>query len=146
MSIDITAEVIIGRHCAEVATFAMDPVNDPTWIGGISESRMLTDPPMAKGARVSRVASFLGKRIEHGNEVDEYDPPRLLAMHSVAGPFPMNIRYQFEEAGQGTLTRIRVQGEATGFFKLATPLLARMVKGRVSKDLRALKRIMESGG
>jgi hypothetical protein len=35
------------------------------------------------GTRVARIASFLGKRIEYVNEIDRYEPPRRLAMHSV---------------------------------------------------------------
>jgi hypothetical protein len=35
------------------------------------------------GTRVARIASFLGKRIEYVNEIDRYEPPHRLAMHSV---------------------------------------------------------------
>lgn len=47
----------------------IDHRNDPAWIGGISESELLGDPPIAVGSRVRRVASFLGRRIEYGARV-----------------------------------------------------------------------------
>lgn len=60
-------------------------------------------------------------------------------------PFAMTIRYEFEDADGGTLTRIRVHGDGTGFFRLAGPLLSRMVMRNVYRDLRPLKGILESG-
>ena len=144
MAVDVRAEVVIARPRDEVTAYVMDPVNDPLWISGIKQARMLTEPPLAKGTRVERVASFLGRRIEYVLEVEEHDPDALLEMRSVKGPFPMRVTYAFEEAGDGTLVRIRVQGESGGFYSLAGPLLSRSIKRNITGDLRALKRLLES--
>ncbi len=144
MSIDVTAETVIDRAREDVARYAMEPDNDPTWIGGIVEAKRLSEGPIGEGTRVARVAKFLGKRIEYVNEVVEYDAQGLLVMRSVSGPFPMQIRYEFEERAGGTLARIRVQGEGKRFFRMWEPLLRRMVKRNVSKDLKRLKRLMEA--
>ena len=143
MAIDITAEVTIDRKREDVAWFAMDPENDPVWIGGIVEAKMVTEPPFGKGTRVARVAKFMGRRMEYTPEVTRYEPGKLLEM-STDVPFEMTIRYEFEDAGDGTLARVRVQGEGAGFYRLAAPLLARVVKRNVSSDLRTLKRLLES--
>ena len=74
----------------------------------------------------------------------EYDPPALLVMRSIKGPIPMTITYGFEDSGGDTLARIRVEGEGGGFYKLAAPLLSRAVKRSITRDLRNLKRLMES--
>ena len=145
MALDITAERFIRREQATVAAFALDPANDPAWIGGIKTVRLLGEPPLRQGSRVARVAHFLGKRIEYVNEVVALDPPHRLAMRSVAGPFPMAITYEFAAAPGGTRARIRVQGDAAGFYRLATPLLAAMVRRSVARDLRTLARLMEAG-
>ena len=144
MDVDVRAETVIDRPRDEVASFAMNADNDPVWIGGISETKTLTDPPMAKGTKVERVAAFLGKRIRYVNEVVEYEPKALLVMRSVKSPFPMTVSYQFEEADGGTLAQIRVQGEASGFYRLAAPLLSRMVKRSITNDLETLKHLLES--
>ena len=143
MAIDITAEVNINRKRDDVVWFAMDPENDTVWIGGIIEAKIVTELPFGKGTKVARVAKFLGRRMEYTPEVIAYEPGKLLEM-STDVPFEMTIRYEFEDAGGGTLARIRVQGEGSGFYKLAAPLLARMVKRNVSSDLRALKQLLES--
>ena len=106
---------------------------------------MLTDPPMGEGTQVSRVASFLGKRIDYILEVIGYEPTSRLTMRSIKSPFPMNVTYEFEEAPGGTLARIRIEGEASGYYKLAGPLMSRAVKRNITNDLKTLKALMESG-
>ena len=144
MAIDVTAEIFISRPRAEVGGYAMNPENDPEWIGGIIESRTLDGPADGVGARVERVARFLGRRIEYVNEVVEHEPSARLMMRSVKGPFPMVVTYLFQGRPGGSTARIRVQGEASGFYRLAGPLLGRMVKRNITSDLGLLKRIMES--
>ena len=96
------------------------------------------------GTRVERIAGFLGRRIEYVNEIEEYDPPRRLAMRSVKAPFPMTVVYEFEEVGDGaTLARIRAGGDTRGFYSVAGPLLNQMVKRGIGRDLEALKDLME---
>ena len=151
MAINVSAELLINTSKAEVAAYATNPDHDPVWISGIVEAKMLTDPPLAQGSQVERVASFLGKRIQYILEVVDWEPGSRMGMHSIKGPFPMDVIYEFEEAPSemvelGTLARIRVQGEASGFFKLASPVLAQAVKRSIGKDLKNLKKIMESSG
>ena len=144
MPVDVTVEVIIDRPRDAVTAYAMNPENDPIWITGIQTARMLTEPPLSIGTRVERLASFLGKRIEYVLEVVEHDGQHLLAMRSVKGPFPMRVRYEFEDADGGTRVRIRIQGGATRFYRLAAPLISRRVKRNVQNDLRSLKELLES--
>ena len=101
MAVDVKAEVVIKRSRDEVAAFAMKPDNDPVWISGITEARMLTEPPVGQGTQVERIAYFMGKRIEYVLEVADYDPNARLAMRSIKGPFPMKVDYEFEESGEG---------------------------------------------
>ena len=135
--------MLIGRDRADVAAFAMDVAHEPEWIGGVIEATRLGEGPLGEGTRVARVAKFLGRRFEYVNEIIEYEEGVRLSMKSVAGPFPMDICYEFEDAEGGTLARIRVQGEASGFFRLASPVLAPMVRRSVQRDLGTLKGLLE---
>ena len=80
MAVDVTVDIVIDRPRDDVTAYAMNPDNDPVWISGIQRARMLTEPPLATGTRVERLAAFLGKRIEYVLEVVEYDPHHLLVM------------------------------------------------------------------
>jgi uncharacterized membrane protein len=143
VSIDVVAEVRVDRPREQVAAYMTDPVNDPRWIGGLREARLLGDPPLSEGARVQRVASFMGRRIEYVLEITELAPGRVLDMTSVKAPFPMRVTYSFEEAGDGgsTVVRNRVRGGG-GFFSLGSPLFAPMVKRNVQKDLERLRDLL----
>jgi hypothetical protein len=97
------------------------------------------------GTQVERVASFLGRRIEYVNEIVALEPGRRLAMRSVKAPFPMEVTYELEDAGDGTLMRIRAAGDAGGFYRIAGPLLGKAVRRGIARDLAELKRVMEDG-
>jgi uncharacterized membrane protein len=141
---DVTVETEIARPRQEVASYASDWRNDPTWIRALSDVRLVTDGPFGLGSRVARVASFLGRRIEYVNEVTALEPGARLAMRSVKAPFPMTVVYEFEDAATGgTLMRIRAGGDASGFYRFAGPLLNAAVRRGIRGDLRRLKYVLE---
>jgi uncharacterized protein YndB with AHSA1/START domain len=146
MTTDVCAEVRIDAPRRTVAAYATDPANDTAWIGALTEVRCLTDPPFGVGSRVARVARFLGRRIEYVNEVVALEPGARLVMRSIKAPFPMTVVYEFEDAGAGTLMRIRTRGDASGFYRLAAPVLARAVRRGVTADLARLKVRLEASG
>ena len=143
MRLDVTAAVRVARPPAEVAAYMTDPANDPEWIGGVREARLEGAPPIGVGSRVARVASFLGRRVEYVNEVAALDAAHL-DMRSVSGPFPMQITYGFRADGDGagTVVSNRVRGAARG-FAFAGPLLPRLVRRSVQKDLERLRDVLE---
>lgn len=142
MSTDVAVERRIERPREEVAAYASDWRNDEEWIGALDEVRLVQEEPL----QVARVAGFLGKRIEYVNEVVEHEPGRRLVMRSVKAPFPMTVTYEFEDAGNGgSVMRIRTQGDASGFYRVAGPLLARAVKRGLERDLATLKERLEGG-
>jgi uncharacterized membrane protein len=147
MSTDVAVTIHVDAPRERVARYALDYTNDPDWIGAITTARLVTDPPFGVGSRVERVGSFLGKRIEYVNEVTELDPDARLVMRSVKAPFPMRVTYEFaddDDGGGGTVMRIRTEGDASGFYRLAAPLLDRAVRRGVRGDLERLKANVEA--
>ena len=79
-------------------------------------------------------------------EVVELQPGWVLDMRSVAGPFALVTRYEFEDAGEGrTRMRIRNRGGPQGVMRLLDPLMGWMVRRQVGKDLGRLKAILGLG-
>jgi uncharacterized membrane protein len=143
MSIDVLAEVRVRRPREQVAAYMSDPANDPEWIGGLREARLLGDPPLQQGSRVARVASFMGRRVEYVNEITTLEPGSVLEMRSVKAPFPMHITYTFEDREGGTLVRNHVRGGG-GLFSLGSPLFAPLVRRNVQKDLERMRDVLEA--
>jgi Polyketide cyclase / dehydrase and lipid transport len=144
VSTRVDESLSIGRRRADVARYMFDWRNDPEWIGGVSEARLLTEGDFGVGSQVERVASFMGRRIEYVLQVEDYDPTSRVAMRSVKGPFPMTVEYDLGDADGGTHARIRVGGDASGFYRIAAPILNRGAARSIGEDLRRLKSLLES--
>ncbi len=135
---DVTARRTIARPPEQVAAYAMDWHHDHEWTQGIKRAELTTPAPgggFGVGAEVTRTAHFLGRRIDYVLRVEAHEPPTLLDMRSVAGPFPMHVTYRFDPAPEGTAASIRVQG---GSYRLLEPLMAWFVRNNLRKDLRDL--------
>jgi len=144
MSLDVTAHMEIHRDSKAVAAYAFEPTNDPIWIGGISQAKLLTQRPIGTGTQVQRRAKFLGGTIDYVLEVWSFEPEHLMVMESIKSPFPMHVTYQFDALDTDTTrATIRVQGTARTFYGLADVLMAPMVKRNLHNDLRRLKAHME---
>jgi len=113
-----------------------DPGRDLEWTRGITASRVASDGPFGTSTSVERVARFLGRELAHRYEVTAFERDNLVAM-TVTRPFPMDVRYELEDVPEGTRVRIRASGNPGGFFGPWSPLLRRMVKRNISRDLAA---------
>jgi hypothetical protein len=143
MSIDVSVDVLIARPVAQVAEFVIEPTNEPRWIKGIQESVPLMSGPIAVGAKVRRVATFVGRQIEYTPTVERYERDKLLAMRTDQ-PFPMTIEYIFEDDTGGTRFTQRLRGGPAGVAALFSPLMAIMVRRNVRGDMQRLKQLLEA--
>ena len=143
MSTDVRVEVTIARARADVAAFMFDPAHDAIWTTGVVEVRPLTEGRLRVGAKVERTSQFLGRRFAYQYEVVEAEADHFVTMR-VEQPFPMRIRYELTDAPGGTRASIHAEGDARGFYRLASSLLNRMVRHNITKDLALLKAHLET--
>jgi hypothetical protein len=143
MAVDVRPSVLVHRPPGEVAAFMFDPVNDLRWTGGITSSTPAQPGPLVEGATVERTAKFLGRRFTYGYVVTRHEPDRLLEL-KVDRPFPMIVRYELQPQPDGTLVSIHATGNPGGFFRWATPLMARQVRGSITADLQRLRTCLEN--
>jgi uncharacterized protein YndB with AHSA1/START domain len=147
MTVDVLTEVVIARPCADVAAFAADPDNVPSWYSNITSVRWQTAPPVRVGSRIAFEAKFLGRQLAYTYEVTDYEPGSRLVMSTAQGPFPMQTTYTWTPEGYGsTRMTLRNTGEPAGFGKVAAPVMATAMRRASSKDLASLRQILESAG
>lgn len=146
MAVDVRTEIEIARDRAEVAAFAADPENAPAWYRNIDSIEWEGGPrPVAVGSRMAFVARFLGRRLAYTYEVVELVPGARLVMRTAQGPFPMQTTYEWRDAGPGrTHMMLRNAGAPAGFPKLFAPVMAPAMRRANTKDLRALKALLEA--
>lgn len=64
---------------------------------------------------------------------------------TAGGPFAKETTYTWEDTVQdGTKMTLRNRGQPTGFSEVAAPMMASAMRRANRKDLRRLKRILES--
>jgi hypothetical protein len=119
-----------------------DPANDLRWTGGISSSRPDQPGRLREGATVVRTASFLGRTFDYRYAVTREEPDKLVEMQ-VERPFPMLVRYELDDATDGTTVAIHAVGSPGRFFGWATPLMTRQVRRSITADLQRLRACLE---
>ena len=62
-AVDVVTSIVINRPIAEVAAYASDPSNAPSWYVNIRQVRWKTPPPARVGSQIAFVARFLGRTI-----------------------------------------------------------------------------------
>jgi uncharacterized membrane protein len=144
MAVDVTTEIVIRRPVAEVAAYAGDPTNAPQWYANIRSVDLKTPPPVAQGSQMAFVATFLGRTLSYTYEVVELVAGERLTMRTAEGPFPMVTTYKWTSlAPDETRMTLCNAGTPSGFATVATPLIASSMRRAMTKDLSALKRILE---
>ena len=134
----------INRPLEEVFAFVSNPENIPKWSSMGSEVKITSAGPIGVGTTYRSVVTILGRRLEAEVEFIEYEPNRSFAQKSKSRPFPVENRVTFERVDGGTQVNFTSVTEPGGFFKLAEPLLVRMVKRQFEADFANLKDLMES--
>ena len=142
--VDVLTQTVIDRPPSQVAAYAGDPSNAPTWYANIKSVDWKTSPPMGVGSKLAFVARFLGRTLAYTYEVVDVVPGRRLVLRTAEGPFPMETTYTWEPAGAGkTRMTLRNRGEPSGFSRVAGPLRAAAMRRANHKDLAKLKAILE---
>ena len=100
---------------------------------------------MQVGSEVAFVAHFLGRELRYTYEIVEHTPQSLV-MRTAQGPFPMETSYRYDPLPDGaTRVTLRNRGTPSGFSRLAAPFMGIAMRRATSKDLRALKDVLERG-
>ncbi len=147
MSISVTSSIDIARPAREVFDYVADFENNPAWQRGMKSARFTSEPPLGVGSTYDQVASFLGKEIVTSFEVTAFEPGSSVTITSTSGTFPIEVTRTVEATGEGTCrASALVNGNPGGLFKLAGPLLRKMVQGSVRKDWANLKALLEARG
>src|SRR4051812_2817707 len=99
--VDVRTDIVIDRAAGEVAAYAADPDNAPSWYVNIKSIEWQSPKPLTVGSRLAFVAEFLGRRLAYTYEIAELVPGERLVMRTADGPFPMETTYTWQPVEHG---------------------------------------------
>jgi uncharacterized protein YndB with AHSA1/START domain len=142
--ITVNSNTTVNRPVEDVFQFVTNQENARLWLGGWIETRPTSDTPGQAGYTWIDVLEVMGRRVETEYELTEIVPGRKVAFKSIQGAFPISGVYTFAPAGEGTEMSFHLEGEAGGFFKLAGPLLNRMLQRQWDTNVANIKDVLEN--
>lgn len=142
--IQVENSVVINKPRAEVYAYVTSGENSTKWQGGVEAVENEGDPNTV-GSRFTEVRKFLGQEMKTQLEITEVVQNVKWVAKVIKGPVPYQVTVTFEESGGGTKVTTRVEGEPTGFFKMAEGMVASQLEKSLAEDSQRLKKILEGG-
>jgi uncharacterized membrane protein len=144
--IEVSTSIDIDRPADEVFAFVSEFPNNPRWQSGQRSCEWTSAPPLRVGSTYDQHARFLGKDMTNSFRVVEHDAGRRVTFTSRSGTFPITVTRSVEplDGGRSRFTE-HVEGEPGGFFRIAEPILRRLVTRSIRRDFPRLKALLESG-
>lgn len=144
--IRVNAAVHIQRSPEEVFAYLSNFENNPKWQSGMVSARFTSPGPLGVGSTYSQEARFLGRPVISEFEVIEYEPGRKVKITSTSGTFPITVtRFVEPDGAGGSRVSAVVEGDASRVYRLAQPILRRMVQRSVQGDYGRIKSVLEGG-
>jgi len=144
MQINVTID--INQPPGEVFDFISNFEYNPLWQSGMKSAQFTSDPPLRVGSTYSQQALFLGRTIESHFTVTDFTPGQSVSIETVESTFPIAVTRSVVAIKDGTRVTAKIEGDATGVFRIFAPLLNLMTNSQVQRDYRNLKRILEQSG
>jgi uncharacterized membrane protein len=142
----IVVEQEIARPTEIVWEYLENAEHNPEWLSNMRSARWSTEPPVAVGSRYDQLARFLGKDVRTSFEVTALEPGRSITISSLPGSsFPIRITREVEPLGpERTRVRETAEGDSSGFYRVAEPLMRPVVRRNIAQAYRRLKQLLES--
>jgi uncharacterized protein YndB with AHSA1/START domain len=138
------AETLIRRPPEHVFAFLVDPRKLPTWIGGLVESRPVTEGGPRRGAKSIDVVEENGRRMEMASEILQFEPGRELEARIENPMCDVISRFQLTPAAEGTRVEQTMTATFKGAYRTFAPFVAGAVQKKLEEDLARLREKAEA--
>jgi len=135
--------IVIQRPREIVFAMVSNYQNSSLWVSGALEHQQITPGPIGVGTVIRTRGRFMGQPIEATRTVVTYESPSRYAFRSAYQQVPFTTTFEFEAWPNGTRLTATVEGEPTGLYKAAMPLIFSLIRQQLEGDLRRLKKLLE---
>jgi len=141
--IKVEKSVVIKKPVGEVFAFVNKNENSTKWQSGVVSVQMEEGPDNVVGSRYIEVRKFMGQEMKTTMEITAFTQNVKWGAKVVKGPVPYEVTMTYESVPEGTKITTHVEGEPTGFFKLAEGMVAGTLGKSLEEDQNRLKAILE---
>lgn len=141
--ITVEKTVQIDKPVEDVFAYITNIDNVTKWQEGV-ESIELEGDASTVGGKYTEVRKFLGREMKTDLEITEFEPNARWSARALSGPVPYTATTIFESVGDGTKVTMHVEGEPSGFFKVAQGAVQKQLDKSVEEDLQRLKKVLEA--
>ena len=141
--ITVERSIQIDKPAADVFAYASNSDNATKWQGGVESVEVDGDGNLV-GGKYTEVRKFLGREMRTTLEVTVYEPNTKWAAKAITGPVPYEVTMTLEGAEGGTRVTTHIDGEPTGFFKMAQGAVQSQLDKSLEEDLQRLKEQVEA--
>ena len=138
-----TTSIVIQRPLEIVFAMVSNYQNSALWVSGALEHQQITPGPIGVGTVIRTRGHFMGQQIETTRTISLYEPPVRYGFSSAYQQVPFTNTFVFEPVPNGTRLTATVEGEPTGLYKAAMPLILNLIRQQLEGDLRRLKKLLE---
>jgi uncharacterized membrane protein len=135
--------LVIHRPVEDVFNFVSNYQNSPRWVSGELQHTKVSAGPIGVGTVIRTTGRTLGLRIAATRIVTVYEPNARYAFKSEYQQMPVTTTFLFEPTHGDTRLTVVVEGEPSGLFKAAAPLILGTIRQQFEGDLRRLKTLLE---
>jgi uncharacterized membrane protein len=135
--------ILIYRPVEEVFAYLTDVTNWSRWNEAVGNVVQTPPGPMGLVTTLRGASEVMGRTMEWSSEILEYEPNKKVVQKMHVGPTEISASWIFEPVEGGTRLTMRSEGETSGPFSIAGPLMNRVVKQQVEENLARLKAVLQ---
>jgi uncharacterized membrane protein len=143
--IKVEKVIVIKKPVKTVFAYVQNNENSTKWQAGVVSVQMEKGPDNVVGSQYMEVRKFMGQEMKTSMEITAFKENEKWAAKVVKGPVPYEVNMTYAAVPEGTRITTIVEGEPTGFFKLAEGLVANALSKSLDEDQNRLKAILEGG-
>jgi hypothetical protein len=128
-------EQVIGSSPQVLFNLLGNPERAPEWDRRVEAVTKLSEGPVGRGSRYAETHRILMRENTIEFVIAEYEPPRVVALSTVAGGPAFTTRFELVPVAGGTLLQLAVSGQVSGFLSLVSPLLRRVLRRQLPRIL-----------
>ena len=141
--ITVEKSIHINKPVEEVFAYTSNFENITRWQGGV-ESVEIDGDVHRSGGKYTEVRKFLGRDMKTTLVITEFEPNARWAAKALSGPVPYEVTATFKPVEGGTHMTTHIEGEPSGFFKLAQGPVQSQLEKSLDEDMQRLKDQVES--